>query len=653
MSEEKYKGYSLQDKQAVIRDALRRMEPVHSHWRMLESLYRTGAQRELTQIDLSRILPFPAPGVFLRTVNMVLPHLTMIINTVSARDPKFVVTPTGGDVTAIERNAQIAQTVLAYFWKRADATSTLRDMAQDMVLLGNGFAKIGWSYTEKTMDRTPEDYDSELTDKIMMAQEEAGMQGMELDEETVAAIVESVALNQQLVDEDEPYVEYVSPYDIFLPANARRMNTARWVAQRVRLPLATVQANEMFDKQAVKDLKADTGYADNETIVQYEQLSEALPSAFSHVTLIEFYDMQEHTLCIFQLDGERYLYEGKNPHAHRYPPFVHMRNFNDGGMSFWSFGDLENIAGIQLMINEIMVAELNDLRRVGNKYFINKKVMTPEVTKALMSNQPDQVIPLELPSNVGIGEVLVPVQRMATPADNYVMEDKLQSYMQRILGVTDFQAGIISSSNRTPATAAAAVEGASTTRAMDKMTNVEKASREIAVRMLGLCQQFLDAARALRIAGPNAPTWLEVSEDDIEGEFFIDVEGGSTQAINPATRYRQGQEMITQIVPMLAQLGYDTEPALRAAISYMGMNPEHVLVKPEPVPQPLPDQQMAGMEQPMEQPMAPEQGGQMPADMMAMFAAQAAPAAGNEATQQVMDMGGAPLPGATEGGTLF
>lgn len=651
MAEYKNKGYSLKDKQAVIRDAMRRMEPVHSHWRMLESLYRTGAQRELTQVDLSRILPFPAPGVFLRTVNMVLPHLTMIINTVSARDPKFVVTPTGGDLTAVERNAQVAQAVLAYFWKRADATSILRDMTQDMVLLGNGFAKIGWSYTEKTVDRTPEDYDTELTDKIMMAQEEAGMMGMELDESTVAEIVNSVAMNQQLVEEDEPFVEYVSPYDIFMPANARRMNTSRWVAQRIRLPLAEVQANDMFDKQAVKDLKADTSYADNETIVQYEQRTESLPSAFSHVTLIEFYDMVEGTLCIFQLDAEKYLYHGKNPHAHRYPPFVHMRNFNDGGMSFWSFGDLENIAGLQLMINEIMVAELNDLKRVGNKYFINKKVMTPELTKALMSNQPDQVIPLELPGNVGINEVLVPVQRLSTPADNYVMEDKLQGYMQRILGVTDFQTGNIAAANRTPATAAAAVEGAATTRAMDKMTNVEKASREIAVRMLGLCQQFLDSARALRIAGPNAPTWLQVTDDDIEGEFFIDVEGGSTQAINPATRYRQGQEMITQIVPLLAQMGYDSEPALRAAISYMGMNPEQILVRPEPTPQLLPDQQMAGMEGSGAQ--MPENDQGLSPEMISQMLAEQGMPAGNEATQEVMDMGGAPLPGATEGGILY
>lgn len=626
--EKDYKeGFSIKDKQAAIRDALRRMEPVHTHWRMLESLYRTGAQRELTMLDLNRILPFPVPGSFLRTVNMVLPHLTMIINTVSARDPKFVVTPVGGDISIIERNALIAKTILEYFWKRADATATLRDMTQDMVILGNGFAKVGWAYTEKTINRTPEDMDMEITDLVAAAQETAMEMGVDLDENTIAEIVDSVSINQQLVEEDEPYVEYVSPYDVFLPANARRMNSARWVAQRIRLPLSEVQANELFDKEAIKDLKPDTGYLDPLTLIQYEEREESLPEAFTHVTLFEFYDMRERTLCVFQLDGEKYLYHGENPHAHRYPPFVHMRNFNDGGMSFWSFGDLENIAGLQLMINEIMVAEINDLKRVGNKYFVNKKVLTPELQKALQDNKPDQVIPLDLPGNLSVNEVLVPVQRLATPADNYIMEDKLQGYMQRILGVTDFQTGNIAAANRTPATAAAAVEGAATTRAIDKMSNVEKASREVAIRMLGLCQQFLDSSKAVRIAGPNAVTWLQVSEDDIEGEFFIDVEGGSTQAINPATRYRQGQEMITQIVPMLAQMGYDPEPALRAAIGYMGMNPEHILVRPEMPAEPaLPE-------------VPPTLQGQMPAEPGMM--------------QQLSDMGAPPVPGAEAGNILF
>ena len=146
--------YTLADKQAALRDAIRRMEPVHQHWRMLESLYRVGAQREVTAIDLNRILPFPTPGTFLRTVNMMLPHLNLIINSVTSRDPKFVVTPVGGDEVVIEKNATIAKAVLDYYWKRSAATDVLRDMTQDMVVIGNGFCKVGWSSHSKLNSST-------------------------------------------------------------------------------------------------------------------------------------------------------------------------------------------------------------------------------------------------------------------------------------------------------------------------------------------------------------------------------------------------------------------------------------------------------------------------------------------------------------------
>ena len=576
--------YTFEEKQAAVRDAVRRMEPVHQHWQMLESLYRTGAQREITQLDLNRILPFPIPGAFLRTVNMLLPHLTLVINSVAARDPKFVITPVGGDPAVVERNGSIARAVLDYFWKRADATAVLRDMTQDMVIMGNAFCKVGWAYSEDTRDRTEEETAVEASD-VMDAAREMGY-GDELDEEYIKEMLDTIVVTEQRVEVDEPYVEYVSPYDVFVPADARRMNSLRWVAQRIRLPKDEVENNELFDSKARKELKVDSGYADPATINQYEMQEQGLPSAFSYVTIYEFYDMRQRTMCVFQLDSERALYEGDIPYAHRYPPIVHMRNFSDGGSTFWGFGDVENVAGIQLMINEIMVAEINDLKRVGNKYFINKKVLTPELSKAIQEAKPDQIIPIDLPANIPMQEVLQPVQRLATPADNYVMEDKLQGYVQQILGISDLQSGSISSASRVPAAAVQSQMGAQTTRAMEKTVNVERASREIGTRMLALCQQFLDDNRAVRIAGPSAPEWFSVSPEDIDGEFSIEAEGGSTQSINPAQRAQQGLDILQNIVPALANFGYDPHNAIRMAVSYLGLNPDHLLVRPEPQPQP-------------------------------------------------------------------
>lgn len=571
-------GYSLNDMQEAVRDALRRMEPVHQHWRVLESLYRTGAQRELSAADVGRILPYPVPGTFLRTVNMVLPHLTMLINSVVARDPKLLVTPLGGNVKMVERAGKIAQGVLEYFWRRTDATEVLRDMTQDMVVLGNGFSKVGWAYSESTRDFT----EDEKAVFIQAATEVfTEINGLSPDETTVEEIVNAVSLTDSMVEMDEPYVEYVSPYDILTPANARRMNQSRWVAQRLRLPIEELKANPLFNEEALESLTPDTAFAEPWTLERYEEREESLPTVFSHATVYEFYDMRARTLTVFQLDCNMPLFEGPIPYAHRYPPFVHLRNFNDGGSSFWSFGDVENVAGLQLMVNEIMVSELSDLKRVGNKYFINRQVLTPEIAKKLTSNKPDEIIPIDLPTSMNIQDVLQPVQRLATPSDNYVMEGKLQDYMQRVLGVTDLQLGSMSSASRVPATAAAAVEGASTVRALDKNVNIESACRDIGTRILGLCQQYLDTGKAVRIVGPDAPMWLEVTAEDIDGEFSITTEGGSTQAINPLTRARQGIEMLNGVIPALAQLGYDPENALRTALRYMGLDADHMLIRPQ------------------------------------------------------------------------
>jgi len=442
-----------------------------------------------------------------------------------------------------------------------------------------------------------------------------------------------------------------------VPADARRMNQTRWVAQRVRLPKDELEANELFDREAVKDLKVDTSYADEATQHQYDAQDQGLPNVFAYVTVYEFYDMRDRTLCVFQLDGAKPLFEGPIPYAHRYPPFVHMRNFSDGGSTFWGFGDVENVAGIQLMINEIMISEINDLKRVGNKYFINKKVLTPELSKALSSATPDAVIPVDLPANMAMSDVLQPVQRLATPADNFVMESKLQDYTQRILGVSDLQIGAMSTASRVPATAAAAVEGASTTRAMEKMVNVEKASREIGTRLLALCQQFLDEGKAIRIAGPSAPTWLQISAEDIDGEFSVEAEGGSTQAINPASRARQGLEILSQVVPALANLGYDPSNAVRTALTYMGLNPDHMLVRPEAEPAPAGPE--AGMAPDVAGMQGPEAGpGGIPPELLAMLAQggtppPVSPEMNSPMMQDLSALGGPPVPAAGEGEVII
>ena len=626
------KKFTLNDKQMLMRDAVRRMDPLHQHWKVLEGLYRTGLRRDLNARDFADLTPTPIPGNLLKTINMTLPHISLMATSIVSRDPQMIVTPIGGQDEIAEENATFAQAVLHYFWKRTNATDDVKAATEDMLKLGNGFVKVGWEYVSTEYKENPE----ALMDETMVAVERAealGTDGGFAPSDENLKEDNKAVFTYERVEADDPFVEYVSPYDIFLPKDARRLDTSRWVCQRLRLPLEDLYAR--FGEDA--PISVDAAIASDQLVSTYLNGQTTLPEVLSYAVIYEFYDMATRELTVFQIDGSEPLYSGPIPYQHRYPPFVHFRNYNDGGMQFWAFGDLENIAGIQLMLGEVTRAQLDDLKRSGNKYAIRKRHLTPELKKQLESPIPDQVVVFDIPETSSLDDVVRPLARTATPSDAYVMDDKLQDAMQKVLGINDFQAGGVGA-NRMSATAAAVVDGVATLRAQDKLAAVETGISSIGIRVLLLCQEFLDENRAIRIAGANGAMWLQVSASDIYGEFKVGVEGGSTRALNPATRAQRGIQTLQTVIPVLSQLGYDPTNAIRMALRDMGYDPDYLMVKQEQAP-------AAPEAAPMEQPMGP--GPEMTLDDLLAAQQNSVPAPA-EAVQETF--GGPGVPGATAGG---
>jgi hypothetical protein len=637
------KEFDFNDKQLLIRDAVRRMDPLHQHWKVLEGLFRTGLRRDLNARDFADLTPTPIPGNVLKTINMVLPHISLMTTSIVSRDPQLIVTPIGGPSADVEDNADFAKAVLDYFWRRTAATDDVKAATEDMLKLGNGFVKVGWEYIASELKEDPE----VILDETMIAVDRAEATGEDggFAPETQNTQAKA-AFTYEKVEVDDPFVEYVSPYDMFCPKDARRMDTVRWVAHRLRLPVEDLKSR--FGEDA--PISVDAAVASDALISTYNNVSNNLPEVLSYAVIYEFYDMATRTLTVFQIDGSEALFEGPIPYQHRYPPFVHFRNYNDGGMQFWSFGDLENIAGLQLMLGEVTRAQIDDLKRVGNKYAIRKRNVTPEVKKQLESPIPDQVIVFDVPETTALSDVVVPLNRQSTPADNFNMDAKLQDAMQKVLGINDFQAGGLGTS-RMSATAAAVVDGVATLRAQDKLAAVETGVSSIGLRILLLCQEFLDESRAIRIAGPGGAAWLSVSASDIYGEFKVNVEGGSTRALNPATRAQRGIQTLQTVIPVLTQLGYDPTNAVRMALRDMGYDPNYLLVKetPEAAPEEamaaeMTPEDMALQEQALAQMQAPQPTAE---DLIAALGAQAPAPAPAEAVAQ--EFGGPGVPGATTG----
>lgn len=575
-------AFTLKQMQDLCKDAVARSDRRHQRWRVLEMLYRTGSLSQAEQVSPGTLAEY-FPNLSDEVANLILPHINIILASVIARDPKLMCVPLSGGEQA-EINAELADGVVAYFWKRARATRELRDATADSVKLGSGFLKVAWNHIEEEFEL--DDMEREVR---ALELEEADVLLSQFDDEyedlDFASIRRSIPHSEMRVIRSEPFVEYVSPYDIFVPVNARRMEDVRWVVQRLSLPLDEVLSNPEFDvseEDVVRDgttvNRGDEYQAEWRRQTENAHSSTGSTLALDTATIWEFYDMRTRKMTVFQMDAADPLWSSDVPWGHRYPPFVHVRNYTSTGNDFWGFGDIENVASLQDMFNEFLFEQMENARRSGQKYLVRSSVVSDELREALESSDSDVVAPVQIPVGEPLGDVIVPVFRQALAGDIYAAKMELEQKIQQVLGINEFQAGGLGA-DRMSATAAAVVDGVATLRAQDKIASVEESAGQIGNLILLLCQEYLDAPTAIRLANVEGATWEQVSKDDLYGEFMVSVEGGSTRSINPATQEQQGIRTLSEVVPILAQLGYDPEPALRSAMRDLGYDPAIMLVK--------------------------------------------------------------------------
>jgi hypothetical protein len=612
--------YSLDQMQNLVRHSVGIMDERHQRWRILETLYRTGDMNTAISRDAGRLQDL-FPELDKHVVNLILPHINIIMASVVSREPQFIVTPIAGGQDA-EKGAEVATAIVNYFWRRLRITRELRDASADAIRLGSGFVKVGWTHLEQEAEKDELSFMEEVGDEYERRRLDAMLRGEEFDD-NIEYLKSSVPHSYMQVIKSEPFVSYVSPYDVFVPQNARRMDDLSWVVQRVTLPVDEILSNPEFDIEESDLIRDGNGenIADEyqsewrrqaETGKGQYQNADALDTA----TYWEFYDMRTRKLTIFQLEANEPLWEGELPWSHRYPPFVHIRNFTATGNDFWGFGDIENVANIQSLFNEFLTEQIENARRSGQKYLVRKDAMTDELMAALESPESDVVAPVDVPNGEPLSEVIVPVFRQALAGDVYGAKVELENYMRDVMGINDFQAGGMGA-DRMSATAAAVVEGVATLRAQDKITSIEDAASQIGNVMVLLCQEYLDEPTAIRISGDENAIWTEVSKSDIFGEHAVAVEGGSLRALNPATREQQGLRLLNEVVPLLVQFGYDPEPAIRNALRALGYRPDEMLIM---APQP---QGELGMESGMPELTGPtagiEQAGGPPTAQQAQF----------------------------------
>lgn len=561
-------------KKIAITKRWRREEEYDDTWRRLIDLYRGRHYEDISDEDRLLI------NISFSTINVIAPS-------VAVNYPKIAV---NARRPADAPKAIITEAVINYWWKHYKVRPEFRRAVKDFLIVGHGWLKCGYRYVE-------EESISEEGD-----QSDANVEGNEVTPTIV-------------VVEDRPFVERVSPFDVYVDPDATSMQDAQWIAHRIRRSLKDIKSDKRYSRAARENINATSWgrYSEDPAKRKVQDTEEG------YVEVWEYYDIAKKTMCVFAEGSEQFLVKPIDmPYAFGHP-FVMIRNY-DIPDYFYPMGDLEAIEPLQRELNATRTQMMNHRKRYSRKYLFKESAFDADGRDALESDYDNVLVPVSGDEN--LNNVVVPFPAVVTPPEFYRQSDIIEGDIQTVSGVSEYQRGGVPEIRRT-ATEAAIVQDAANARAADKLATIEGAIAEVAFRLVALAQQFMTGEQVARVVGKDGePTWVTFEPDYIAGEFDFDVEAGSTAPVNESFRRQMALQMVDAMSPF-AGAGLVNMPALAAHVLQFGFgikNPDQFIQQAPPPPE-------MGGGVPPEGGMPPQGGMPMPPNMGGMTS-EGAPAAG-------------------------
>ena len=506
-----------------------------SLWQRMTDLYRGKQWPKTTATNEDLIV-----------VNLAFSTVNVIAPSVSVNHPKIVVSATQEED---QDRAAFVEAVVNYLWRHHDFRKPFRRAVKDFLITGHAWMKVGWKFVEQERSLSDSEREEMLDDAILEADafavENVAMAGdLPTDEEISVNIPETT----MMIVEDQPFIERVSPFDIYIDPEATCLEDANWICQRIVRPLEEAKKDKRYKASVRKRLQADGilyPMFQNRQIQEQEQYL----ADEDRVAIYEYYDIEENTMSVFSQASEEFLVDPMPmPYAYG-QPFVMLRNY-DIPDYFYPMGDLESIESLQLELDKTRTQLINARKRYARKYLYHERSFGPEGREALESDQDGRLVPV-VDENKPLQEVVVPMPQTPLSPEIYNTSAIIEQDINTVSGVSEYARGSMPEIRRT-ATEASIIADAGNARAADKLAIIEISIGQLARRVIQLMQQFMTGEQMARIAGKGGQDmFFTYSRDDIVGEFDFTVEGGSTQPINDTIRKTQAVSLLNAMAPLV------------------------------------------------------------------------------------------------------
>lgn len=491
-------------------------------------------------------------------VNRAFKTKNVIAPSVAVRNPKFIVQAQQPEKAA---QALLTEEILNYLWRTYRYKTEFRRAVDDHLTIGHGWLKVGYKFVKpievKTAPSQGEPDDPSTEDGVDDRVDKPG----------------NVEHENYDADTERAFVERISMYDMFVDPDARHLGDARWIAQRVRRPVADVRVDGRYAQKVRVKARGIAGD-------KWERTDEESPPTNANsrgfCEVWEFYDLRENTVCTMLGGCEDGFLIAPAPMPYSFGhPFIMIRNY-DVPDKFYPMGDLESIEVLQHELNKTRTEQMQHRRGNQRKYLAMEDALDSDSWEALESDEDGAIVKVQPQYSLSDAVQLMPTHTIS--ADAYNMSDIIDNDIDDITGVTDFTQTAI----RRTATEAALIQDQSNARSADKLTRIEDALAQVGERLIQLMQQYMTGEHVIRVVGSNAqPIWLDYDKDTIAGKFDFEVEGGSTSPQNESSRRQGALQFSDAMIPLIDMQVVDPRAVARKILLDFGVQDPGSFLMPE------------------------------------------------------------------------
>lgn len=436
-----------------------------------------------------------------------------IIPKIFAREPKWRAIPQSPDFDPSA--SDVVNDLLAYQWNRLGMRLKMYDYIKDSLMYSKGYAKIGWKFQTKT-------------DTYM---------------EPVVGKNDEITFNEvkkSKVAHDDPTCDIVDPMDIYVDPDATSLDDAAYLIHRKTVPLSEVKDNPNY-KNTDKIEKTDSDpYQDKLT-----RFRDVLPPKDKHkdqVEILEYWGADDRLVVV--ANRSVVLRDTPNPYNHKMIPFVELDDYRDPHR-YYGQSELSVIDPLQREINAI-----RNQRRDYDNLALNPVIrMVPGVLR-----NPNSAV--MAPGNVWMVTDLNSMDVFELPqlqGGSSEIEERTIQDLQRTVAIDEIAIGLLPENpQRRSATEVMTSQTAAGKRFSMKIALLEEAVKRIGHMIFALDQQFLDNERVIQIVGEqDAVKWLKFTPEDIQGDYFVDIETGSMLPRDEISDRNEAVQLLQYLAPIV------------------------------------------------------------------------------------------------------